>query len=151
MAQKAPQATFSNELGDGLHLLHFLEQTFEQGAGQVAFAGVRKNHDDGLARVRRLARQPQRRHHRGTAGYAAEYPFLARQLARGRNRFLVADLLHAVDQRQIQVLRNEPGADALNLVRRRDQRLTRRVWLMTGEWVGSTATLRIFFDRVCLM
>jgi len=36
-------------LGYGLHLLHILEQAFEQGAGQVSFAGVRKNHHDGLA------------------------------------------------------------------------------------------------------
>src|SRR5260370_42684515 len=78
MSEKAPQATFSNELGNGLHLLYILVQAFEQDAGQVPFTGVRQNHDDRLARLRRVTRHPQTRYHRRTAGYAVGYACLAR-------------------------------------------------------------------------
>src|SRR5450755_457656 len=93
--------------GYRLHLLHFLEQALEQSTRQVAFTGVRKDHDDGLARLRRFTRQSQRRRHRRAARYAAEHPLLAGQLPRHRDRFVVSDLLDAVDHGQIQVLRNE--------------------------------------------
>ena len=73
----------------------------------------------------RFARQTQRRGHRRAAGDAAQNALLARQAARHLDGLLVGDLLHPIDQRQVQILRDEPRADALDLVRRRRQRLRR--------------------------
>ena len=54
-----------------------------------------------------------------------QHALLARQTARHLDGFLIGHLLDPIDQRQIQVLRDESRADALDLVRRRRQRLRR--------------------------
>jgi hypothetical protein len=57
-----------------------------------------------------------------------------------RHRLVVRHVRDLVDQRQVEVLGHEARADALDLVRRRLELLAARVWLITGEWIGSTAT-----------
>ena len=61
--------------------------------------------------------QPQGRHRGGAAGDAGEDALLAHQTARHRHRLLVAHRLDPIDQRQIEVVGHEAGADALDLVR----------------------------------
>ena len=86
--------------GDRLHLLDVFEQTFEQRARQIPLAGIRQHHHDRLAGLRGLARQAQRRGHRGAARDAAQDALLARQTARHGDGLFVADLLDAIDQRR---------------------------------------------------
>src|SRR5208282_4197148 len=80
----------------------------------------------GLAGLLRLARQAQGSGHRRAARNAAQNAFLAREAPRHGDGLLIADLLDAIDQRQVQVLRDEARADTLNLVRGRRRCLTRQ-------------------------
>src|SRR3569833_850236 len=59
----------------------------------------------------------------GAARTARLYAFFASEAARVADRILVAHGLDAVDQRHVEYCRHEACADALNLVRRRLERL----------------------------
>lgn len=54
---------------------------------------------------------------RSAAGNPRENPLLARRAPRELDGLLVRDLLDRIDQRQVEHLGNESGAQALNLVR----------------------------------
>ena len=90
---------------------------FEQDAAQIALARVRQDHDDGFPRVGRFLYQARGSGDCRAAGNAAQDAFLAREASRVVDRFIVVDPFDTVDQRQIQRAGNEPGPDALDLVR----------------------------------
>ena len=84
--------------------------------GEVALSQVGQHHHDGFAGILILLRQANGSSGGGTTGDAHEQPFLLGQTQSHFNGFLVGHLLHLVDDRQIEVLGNEAGTDALNLV-----------------------------------
>ena len=67
--------------------------------------------------------QPHGRGRRRAAGDAAQDALLAGQPAGDLDGLVVLDLLDPVDDRQVEVVGDEAGADALDLVRARLERL----------------------------
>ena len=100
-----------------------VEDPLEERGAQVALPGVGQHGDDGLAGVLGPLREPYRHRDRRAARDAREDALLAAQPARVGDGLLVADLLDRVDERQVEHLRHEARADALDLVRARLERL----------------------------
>src|SRR6185437_7785331 len=101
-----------------------VKQALEQRRCEVALAGIRRDYDDGRARV---LRPPGEAHRGRAAGNAGDYAVLARQASSVERRRFVADLLDGVDQRKVERFENEAGAEAPELVRLRLQRLAAEV------------------------
>src|SRR5262245_37606945 len=103
------------------------EQLFrKQLRGEIPFAQVRQNDHDELALVLRPLGHLQGGPAGGAGGNAAHQALVAGQLASQVRRILVLDLDHFVDHLQVQDVGNKPGADALDGVLARLQRLARQ-------------------------
>ena len=123
----------------------------EQRRAEVPFGGVRKDvtivfpaNSGKFAETHRdRRRRPHEMPHRMPSSFASRRAISI--------RLLVGHRLDVVDHRQVERIGNEPGADALNLVRPRLERLARQLLAITGLFVGSTPTERIFFPFFFLM
>src|SRR5262249_31449927 len=87
-----------------------------QRRAEVAFAEVRQNRDDQLARVLGSLRHLHGDMNRGAGADAGENPFLARQKTAHHEGVVVLDLNHLVDVVHVVVVGDEAGAEALNAV-----------------------------------
>src|SRR5580698_4062585 len=92
--------------------------SFEQHRRQIALRERRHDRENGFAGVLRTLADLKGRRDRSPRGNAAGNALVARHRPRGLDRGGAVDLDDLVDHRTVEDLRNEAGADALNLVRR---------------------------------
>src|ERR1019366_7644523 len=94
--------------------------------GQVSLARVWQYGDDGFTGKLGLLCEPYGHRYRCAGRNADEHALLARQAPCKGECFPAIYLLDTVNQRQIQRLRNEAGADALDFMRTRLEFLARK-------------------------
>src|SRR5215212_3783680 len=100
-----------------LEAISLLLQPFEQGARNVPLRERARDRDDALAFHLRPGGDFEGDRDVRAGGDAARDALKLGELARGIEGGLVADRDHLVDDRAVQDVGNEAGADALNLVR----------------------------------
>src|SRR5262249_31814524 len=83
---------------------------------QVALAKARHHHDNELAGILWPLGHLDGRPRRGAAADAAQHSFLARQSPAHLKGVVILHLDDLIDDLQVENFRNEPGADALDLV-----------------------------------
>lgn len=134
-------------------LLQFLlaEHTGEEGAGEVTLGGARQDDDNRFPFELRLLGQTVGSDHGSAGADTGQDPFLFHQAAGHLDGFVTAHLLDAVQQAQIQVARDEAGADALDLVGTGLYLFTRQFLADDGDSLGSTATETMALPLVFLM
>ena len=111
------QFRFSATIRDGSGNHCFAAEPLEQRCGEVALAETGGHGDDHLAAILRLGRQAGGGGNVGARADAAQNAFLAGQAPRPGERLFVGHRLHAAEQAGVEILGNEAGADALDLVR----------------------------------
>src|SRR5208283_929432 len=100
-----------------------LLNAFEKSGAQVSFTGIGQYYDYCLAGVLRTLGNPRGDCDRGSARNAGQNSFLASEALRVMDRVFVGDLFDYIDERKVQVSRNEARAYSLYLVRTGLQRL----------------------------
>jgi hypothetical protein len=99
-----------------------VEDAVEQHRTQVAFSGVGQHDDDRLAGIFRFPGMAHRRRHGRTAGDPRQDSFLPGEAAGVLDSLFVRHLFDDINQREVEHLRYEAGADALDLVGTRLER-----------------------------
>ena len=94
-----------------------VEDPFEEHRAEVAFPRVRQHGDDRLAGELVVAREPERHRRRGATRDTGKDALLLGESARHLDGLLVRHGLDAIDHSEVEVLRDEAGADPLDLVR----------------------------------
>ena len=92
------------------------ERAFVQSTAQVALAGIRQNNDDRLTHHIAVTGEPKSNCHRGSGGNPTQKPLLAGQAFRHLDGLFVGSEFDPIDETEIESIRDEAGADALDLV-----------------------------------
>mmetsp|Transcript_57 Transcript_57/g.134 ORF Transcript_57/g.134 Transcript_57/m.134 type:complete len:222 (+) Transcript_57:155-820(+) len=101
----------------GLERGGLIPKVLKQCRAQVPLSEARQHKHNPLPSVLRPLSHLDRRAHSSAARDPAEDPFLGRQPSRHGHGILPRDLDHLVEERRVGVSGNEPGPDALDLVR----------------------------------